>query len=158
MNIDQIAICYISMDLSRQALQTNGKLFFKFRIIGHKPKNIQRITSLSLYKQGGEAFVLISTRSSLFCCWWYLFDILLKRWWFPTVAQWHPRPCQWWGKRWHPRSGGCCARVLVCQGFPRESHFIMASILYWMFIKLKNYVGIKQNFFLLIFVLIFITQ
>ena len=32
MNIDQSAMCYISMDLTHQALQTNGKLFFKFRI------------------------------------------------------------------------------------------------------------------------------
>ena len=34
-NIDQIAMCYItyiSMDLSLQALQTYGKLFFKFII------------------------------------------------------------------------------------------------------------------------------
>ena len=29
-NIDQIAMCYISMDLSRQALQTNRKLFSNF--------------------------------------------------------------------------------------------------------------------------------
>ena len=28
-NIDQIAMFYISMDLSREALQTNGKLFFQ---------------------------------------------------------------------------------------------------------------------------------
>ena len=27
MNIDQSAMCYISMDLTRQALQTNRKLF-----------------------------------------------------------------------------------------------------------------------------------
>ena len=45
-NIDQIAMCYISMDLSRQALQTNGKFFFfliqfSFQIIGRKSKNIQ---------------------------------------------------------------------------------------------------------------------
>ena len=32
-NIDQSAMCYISMDLSWQALQTNAKLFFKFRIL-----------------------------------------------------------------------------------------------------------------------------
>ena len=32
-NIDQIAMCYISMDSSRQALQTNGYLFSNFRII-----------------------------------------------------------------------------------------------------------------------------
>ena len=28
-NMDQSAMCYISMDLTRQALQTNGKLFFQ---------------------------------------------------------------------------------------------------------------------------------
>ena len=28
MNIDQSAMCYISMDLSRQALKTNGMFFF----------------------------------------------------------------------------------------------------------------------------------
>ena len=31
MNIDQIAMCYISMDLTRQALQTNGKFFSNFQ-------------------------------------------------------------------------------------------------------------------------------
>ena len=46
MKIDQIAMCYISVDLSHRALQTNAKLFFfkflfNFRIIGRKPKNIQ---------------------------------------------------------------------------------------------------------------------
>ena len=30
-NIDRSAMYYISMDLTRQALQTNGKPFFKFR-------------------------------------------------------------------------------------------------------------------------------
>ena len=30
MNIDQIAMFYVSMDLSQRTLQTNGKLFFKF--------------------------------------------------------------------------------------------------------------------------------
>ena len=29
MNIDQIAMCYISMDLSQRALPNNGKLCFK---------------------------------------------------------------------------------------------------------------------------------
>ena len=42
--IDQHAMCYISIDSSRQALQTYEKLFskfeFHFRIIGRKPKNI----------------------------------------------------------------------------------------------------------------------
>ena len=32
-NIDQSAMCYISMDLSQQALQTNGKRFSNFGII-----------------------------------------------------------------------------------------------------------------------------
>ena len=32
-NIDQSAMYYISMDLTRQALQTNGKLFSNLRII-----------------------------------------------------------------------------------------------------------------------------
>ena len=44
-NIDQIAMCHISMDSSRQALQNNGKLFFifqfRFQIICRKQKNIQ---------------------------------------------------------------------------------------------------------------------
>ena len=30
--MDQIEMCYVSMDSYWQALQTNGKLFFKFRI------------------------------------------------------------------------------------------------------------------------------
>ena len=30
--MDQIAMCYISMDLSQRALQTNGKAFFKLQI------------------------------------------------------------------------------------------------------------------------------
>ena len=45
MNIEHSAMCYISMDPSRHALQTIGKLFFKylnhFLIIVRKPKNIQ---------------------------------------------------------------------------------------------------------------------
>ena len=39
-------MCYMSMDSSQQALQNIKKLFFKFRIrfriIGRKPKNIQK--------------------------------------------------------------------------------------------------------------------
>ena len=42
MNIDQSAMFYISMGLTRQALQANGNLFFNleffFRIIGQKHK------------------------------------------------------------------------------------------------------------------------
>ena len=33
MNIDQIAMCYISIYLSERALETNGKLFSNFGII-----------------------------------------------------------------------------------------------------------------------------
>ena len=31
--MDQIAMCYISMDLSQRALQTNGKLFPNFKFV-----------------------------------------------------------------------------------------------------------------------------
>ena len=41
-NIDQIAMYYISMDSSQQALQINGKIFFKFRIFVQKPKFFQK--------------------------------------------------------------------------------------------------------------------
>ena len=43
MNIDQIAMCYVSMGWSQRALQTNGKLFSNsnsFQNCGQKPKNI----------------------------------------------------------------------------------------------------------------------
>ena len=33
MNIDQIAMCCISMDLSQRALQTNGNLFSSFELV-----------------------------------------------------------------------------------------------------------------------------
>ena len=33
MNIDHSAMCYISIDLSRQALQTYGKLFSNFKLV-----------------------------------------------------------------------------------------------------------------------------
>ena len=32
-NIDQSAMCYMSMDSSQEALQTDGKLFSNFKII-----------------------------------------------------------------------------------------------------------------------------
>ena len=48
-NIDEIAMCDISMDSPKRASQTNVKLFFKsvFEILsaesfGRKPKNIQK--------------------------------------------------------------------------------------------------------------------
>ena len=44
-NIDQIALCCLSMDSSQRALQTDGKPFLKFktnfRNFDRKPKNIQ---------------------------------------------------------------------------------------------------------------------
>ena len=45
MNIDQNAMCCISMNLSQRASQSNKKLYFKFQIsfrnFDRKPKNIQ---------------------------------------------------------------------------------------------------------------------
>ena len=49
-NVDESAMCYIniSMDFTRQVLQTKGKLFFliriRFRINGRKPENVQTIS------------------------------------------------------------------------------------------------------------------
>ena len=39
-NIDQIEMCYIKMDLSQRALQTNEKLFYKlvFKILAENQK------------------------------------------------------------------------------------------------------------------------
>ena len=56
MNIDQIAMCYISMDSSWQVLQTNLKLFPNFEFvfelpIGRNPKNIHWITRLGIGMQ-----------------------------------------------------------------------------------------------------------
>ena len=45
MNIDQIAMCYISIDSSRQALQANGKLFFFLNLQLRLIKYIVRDTS-----------------------------------------------------------------------------------------------------------------
>ena len=65
MNIDQIAMCFISIDSSRQALQTNGKLFFKFqirfRIIDRTPKNIQTNRGVNIDQ---SAICYISVESS----------------------------------------------------------------------------------------------
>ena len=44
--MDQIAMCYISMDSSQRAPQTDGSFFkfqFRFQIIAQKPKNIQTV-------------------------------------------------------------------------------------------------------------------
>ena len=67
MVIDQSALCYISMDPSRHALQTNGKLFFKFR--NRFSNQLQFFIINSGWRwahacEEGEAFVLISARSS----------------------------------------------------------------------------------------------
>ena len=70
-NIDQIAMCYTSLDLSRQALQTNGKFFFRFRIIfrinGRKPKNIQ---------MNSEVWILIKLQCVIYQ--WIWLDKLYK--------------------------------------------------------------------------------
>ena len=49
MNIDPIAMCYISMNLSQQAQQTNVKLFsnfnFVFKFLAENQKIVKRIAS-----------------------------------------------------------------------------------------------------------------
>ena len=45
MNIDPISMCYISMDSSRQALQTNRNLFSNFKI--------ELTTIVLLWRRGG---------------------------------------------------------------------------------------------------------
>ena len=52
-NIDQSAMCYISMDLTQQALQTNGKLFSNFGIIFRISYTFFKIiVALGLSKRG----------------------------------------------------------------------------------------------------------
>ena len=66
-NIDQCAMCYISLDLCRRALETNGKLFSNFEIILRINYIILKIIvafGLCMRGEGGINFVLISTRSS----------------------------------------------------------------------------------------------
>ena len=70
MDIDQIAMCCISMDLSQRALQTDG-FFFKFLIIGRKQKNIQKYAFPSCIHGQGK----LKKVSFLH------YDILLKRSW-----------------------------------------------------------------------------
>ena len=51
-NIYQSAVCYVSMDLSQQTLEINGKLFSNFEIIFElitKNKNIQKDTETSIW-------------------------------------------------------------------------------------------------------------
>ena len=50
-------MCYILMDLSWQAVQTNGKFYSNFAFVFEllaKKKNIQQITRLGLWKLGGR--------------------------------------------------------------------------------------------------------
>ena len=54
MNIDRSEMCYISMDLTRQGLQTNGKFFFQisesfFELVTF----LKIIVALGLFKRGG---------------------------------------------------------------------------------------------------------
>ena len=91
------------MDSSWLALQTNGKLFrIRFQIIGREPKNIHRITRLGYASEVGEAFVLISTRSSI------LFPI--GRWCCPS-----------WGCSSTPGMNSPLPSTAVCraQSFPK---------------------------------------
>ena len=54
------------MDFTRQALQTNGKLFFKFQIhFLNEPHFFKIILALGLASEVGEAFVVISMHCSL---------------------------------------------------------------------------------------------
>ena len=66
-NIDQSAMCYISMDSFQRALRSNGKLFFSnlgviFRISYNFFKNNCGVGFMQA--RWGEGFVLNSTRSS----------------------------------------------------------------------------------------------
>ena len=65
MNIDQTVMCYISMELTRQALQTNGKLSSNFGLV-FRINYIQffKIVELGLCLRVGEAFILIIKHSS----------------------------------------------------------------------------------------------
>ena len=55
------------MDLTRQALQSNGKLFSNFGIIILMNYTFLNNNGIVFSKRGGEAFMLISTRSFIFC-------------------------------------------------------------------------------------------
>ena len=73
MNIAQISFCYIitfiSIDLSRQVLQTNGKLTSNFSFLSHFLNYLQFFEIANsgagfMQARWEEAFVLISMRSS----------------------------------------------------------------------------------------------
>ena len=76
-------MCYISMDLSRQALQTNGKLFF---FISNWLKKIKIIVALGINScVEGEAFVLTSTRFS--CTIYFAVDGTFQNRFSPSVLR-----------------------------------------------------------------------
>ena len=52
MNIDQIAMCYISMDLHQRVLHTNGKLFSNFKLVFEiLAKNIKFLPKIKKYSK-----------------------------------------------------------------------------------------------------------
>ena len=70
MDIDQSAMCYLSMDLFRHALQTYDSIF------QISESFFKIIVALGLCIQSGEAFVLINTRSSFLDCEYDLYFML----------------------------------------------------------------------------------
>ena len=71
MNIDQIAMCYISMDSSQLSLQTNDKCF-SFQISNSFSNYWPKTEEYSSNNKVGEAFVLISTCFSVYVFFFYL--------------------------------------------------------------------------------------
>ena len=69
------------MDLTRHALQTNGKYYFKFRnhVLNelHFIKIIVALGFINL-SEVGEAFVQISTRSSIYIYYIYIYIHLVN--------------------------------------------------------------------------------
>ena len=59
MNINQIAICCISMDLSQRALQTNENIFSYFELVfdffAKKKKIFKQIEGYVLYINGSDS-------------------------------------------------------------------------------------------------------
>ena len=80
-NINWSAMYFISMDLTLQALQTNRIFFFKFQNHFLNELNcFKTIVALGLANVVGEAFVLISSRSS-----WYINGKVFK-----SITAWKP--------------------------------------------------------------------
>ena len=76
--IDQSAMCYISMDLTLQALQTNGKLFSKFR--NHFSNSLQFfniIAALGLCMRGGGG--ICADQHALFFFFFFAYPVNLLR-------------------------------------------------------------------------------